>query len=80
MAKKITAYKTSDGQLFDDKTKAEAYENRLGLAEDVNEFVGLHFSDDEDNEDVSGILIEHAPELYLILKHYLGKTASNEQD
>ena len=79
MAKKITAYKTSDGQLFDDKTKAEAYENRLGLAGDVSEFVGRHFSDEE-NEDVYGILIEHAPELYLILKHYLGKTASNEQD
>jgi len=66
---KITAYRISDGRVFEDKETAEAEQRGALFDKEVREFADGYLSRNE--REVVDAITENASELFDILKRYM---------
>ena len=69
--KTITAYKTTDGQIFESKETAEKEQKRLDFENDAQRFCN-NYVYDHIEDDVLDVIIEQKEALYKFLHKYLG--------
>ena len=62
--KKIEAFKTTDGQVFEDSGKAEKHQVAVDRRTKIEEFVEKHFwSGDYSKSDIADLLLEYGKEI-----------------
>lgn len=66
--KSITAYKTSDGLIFEDEGNANEHQTSLNLSNKISKFVETYCYSGMTNNDVYDIIMENLDELRECLK------------
>lgn len=67
MIEKITAYKTSNGDIFEDETKAQMQETQIAIQEEIENFIQKYFCTGMGIWDISKTILENRKELLNIL-------------
>ena len=66
----ITAYKTSDGQVFEDEAEAKRHQDAVDLKAELESFVESFYYSSIRAEDVVDGMMEHWARLKLIVNKY----------